>query len=161
MNTAILIPAYEPDTKLVKLVYELSGLLFPYILVVDDGSSKKCEDIFRIIENVPNCCVVHHSENMGKGASIKTGMNSIMGMDKKITGCVTVDADGQHLPKDIIKVAEAFEKDGKALVLGCRDFLGKSIPVRSRFWNLITRTVFELVIGKRINDTQTGLGQFL
>ena len=47
MNTAILIPAFEPDEKLINLIHDLSNLLFPftYITVVDDGSSMKCIDI--------------------------------------------------------------------------------------------------------------------
>jgi Glycosyltransferases involved in cell wall biogenesis len=157
MNTAILIPAYEPDGKLIKLINELESLSFPLIVVVNDGSSNKCAVIFEEIEKLPNCKVIHHTVNKGKGAALKTGMEAILSMSGNYKGCLTVDADGQHLPEDILKIAEEFEKDSKSVVLGCRDFSQKNVPSKSRFGNKITRSVFKLMTRKTITDTQTGL----
>lgn len=157
MNTAILIPAYEPDERLINMVHELSSMHFPMILVINDGSSKRCEDVFTTLEEIPYCTVIHHNSNKGKGAALKTGFRSIINMTSNILGCITVDADGQHLAPDILKTANVFEKKSDALVLGCRNFNAKNIPAKSRFGNLLTRTVFKLSTGKTITDTQTGL----
>lgn len=157
MNIAILIPAYEPDKKLIDLIGELVNMRFPLIMVVDDGSSKKCDEIFRTIEKISQCTLIRHNINRGKGAALKTGINAILDMDINITGCITADADGQHLPEDILKTAEVFERNSSALVLGCRDFKAKNVPAKSRFGNLLTRTVFKLSAGKAVTDTQTGL----
>lgn len=157
MNTAILIPAYEPDEKLISLVQELSKLQFPIIMVIDDGSSRRCHYIFSTLEEIPRCTVVHHRVNKGKGAALKTGIQSILGMDADILGCITVDADGQHLPEDIVRTARALERNSDALVLGCRNFSAKNVPFKSRFGNLLTRSVYKLSTGKTISDTQTGL----
>ena len=94
MHTAILIPAYEPDDKLIKLIQDLTKLLFPIIMVVDDGSSNKCDNVFKEIEKVPNCQVIHHKNNQGKGAALKTGINSILNMKADLCCCITVDAYG-------------------------------------------------------------------
>jgi len=157
MNTAILIPAYEPDEKLVNLVYELSTMQFPIIMVVNDGSSTKYSGVFSTLKEIPNCTVVHHKVNRGKGAALKTGFMSILSAGMNVLGCITVDADGQHLPEDILKTAEVFERNSSTLVLGCRDFSVKNVPARSRFGNLLTRTIYKLSTGKTITDTQTGL----
>lgn len=157
MNTAILIPAYEPDEKLVKLAHELSAMQFPIIMVVNDGSSEKCSDIFNKLKDIPQCTVIHHKINKGKGAALKTGFMSILSTGIPVLGCITVDADGQHLPDDILKTAKVFERNSCTLVLGCRDFRAENVPAKSRFGNLLTRIVYKLSTGKTITDTQTGL----
>ena len=72
---------------------------------------------------------------------------------------MTVDADGQHLPDDVQRVAEISAQRRDALVLGSRA-LGEDIPVRSRFGNTVTRHVYSAATGVRIHDTQTGLRAF-
>lgn len=157
MNTAILIPAYEPDEKLIKLVSELQSLFSSSIYVIDDGSSDKCADIFNAIEKLQKCRVIHHDKNMGKGAALKTGFKAILNSDADIAGCITVDADGQHLPSDILKVIAEFEKNDDTLILGVRDFNKKNVPPKSKMGNKITRAIFKFLSGKSVSDTQTGL----
>ena len=72
---------------------------------------------------------------------------------------MTVDAVGQHLMPDCMKVYEAFKAQPDVLITGSRRFQGK-VPFRSRFGNGITRGVFQLTTGKRVYDTQTGLRAF-
>ena len=45
MKKVVLIPSYEPDDKLIKLVENLSKEDLD-VIVVDDGSGKKYKDIF-------------------------------------------------------------------------------------------------------------------
>jgi putative flippase GtrA len=71
-----------------------------------------------------------------------------------------VDADGQHLPKDVKKVAEALLEHPDALVLGTRDFTNTGIPWRSKFGNNLTARLFTSLSGTALQDTQTGLRGF-
>ena len=59
-----LIPAYEPDGKLLGLIDELSVKGFD-IVVVDDGSGKDYEEIFEKAED--KAIVLTHAANRGKG----------------------------------------------------------------------------------------------
>ena len=45
MKYIILIPAYEPDNKLLELLKEIDGK-YPTI-VINDGSSQECNNIFQ------------------------------------------------------------------------------------------------------------------
>ncbi len=157
MNISILIPAFEPDEKLINLIDKLAKFSFTKIYVVDDGSSKNCVNIFNYIDNEPNCMVIHHEQNRGKGAALKTGMKEILNLNPTPIGCITVDADGQHLPEDILKLAEFFEKNPNCLVLGSRDFNLEIVPEKSRLGNKITSAVFKVLTRKTVTDTQTGL----
>lgn len=157
MNIGVLIPAYDPDEKLTDLIRKLALLPFRQILVVDDGSSAKSAAIFHMIEKTPRCRVVHHPYNQGKGAALKTGINALLELEEPLSGCVTADADGQHLPEDILHVAKTMAYHPGALILGSRDFGQNYIPSKSKTGNIITRNVFRLMTGKRVTDTQTGL----
>ena len=48
MNKIILIPAYEPDDKLIKLVQDIDKQEFK-VVVVDDGSGTMYQNIFDAI----------------------------------------------------------------------------------------------------------------
>lgn len=151
-----LIPAYEPDGKLVALVRALSreGL---EVWIVDDGSGAAYRPVFD--EAADFGTVLHTPVNRGKGAALKTGLAAIRQAVEPPFTVVTADADGQHRIGDVLRVLEEAAARPKALVLGCRDFRG-NVPLRSRMGNSLTRLVFRLNTGKRIYDTQTGLRAF-
>jgi putative flippase GtrA len=69
---------------------------------------------------------------------------------------VTADADGQHLPQDILKILASLEEHPDRLWLGSRTF-SRDIPLRSMLGNRLTRRVFRFMVGQDISDTQTGL----
>ncbi len=150
---AILIPAYNPDEKLLRLVEDLKPR-FGRILVVDDGSTSGRE-VFPAVERL-GVPVAVHEVNRGKGAALKTGFAWIEANWPGIRSVVTADADGQHRPDDIARVAEASLAHPGGLTLGVRAFSGK-VPLRSRFGNWWTRQFFWLMTRIRVSDTQTGL----
>ncbi len=149
----VLIPAYQPNIKLLELVEDMCKRNID-IFVVDDGSGKEYEDIFLQVE-VEGANVLRHKVNQGKGASIKTGISVVMEKDD-VSGIVTADADGQHAIKDIIRIIEEMANHPETLVIGTRSFSTET-PFRSRFGNSITRIIFRIITGLNISDTQTGL----
>lgn len=153
---AVLIPAYEPDERLVQTVKELAAAGIGPILVVDDGSSPSCAAYFDAVEGL-GIRVCRHSRNMGKGAAIKTGIRYILEHYPRCAGIVTADADGQHSTEDICRVAERTARAGDALVLGVRDFDQEGVPRNSFMGNRITSLIFRMITHVRCPDTQTGL----
>jgi glycosyltransferase involved in cell wall biosynthesis len=162
MNSiAILIPAYQPEPALLTLVDELSELLLAIetrvpIYVVNDGSHEVCAPIFEALAQKQGVVVVNHATNLGKGAALKTGFNTILTSRLNVTSIVTADADGQHAPGDIVNVVKAATQHPELLYLGTRQF-DDSVPSRSRIGNVITRSVTRFLTGLTISDTQTGL----
>ena len=72
-------------------------------------------------------------------------------------GIIFVDADNQHDIEDIKNIINAFYNNPDSLILGCRLFNNKEVPIRSKIGNNITKKVFKLVTKTYISDTQTGL----
>lgn len=153
----VLIPAYEPTEKMIALILELRAKTNDRILIIDDGSGERFQELFDRAENY-GCTVLRHSKNTGKGAALKTGFNYLLskGIQDKV---VCADSDGQHHVDDIIRVAEAIHEDKTEIVLGIREFSGK-IPLKSRFGNRITAYFFKLATGQALSDTQTGLRSY-
>lgn len=156
-NVSILIPAFNPDEKLVILVNNLIKAGFENITIVDDGSSKECRTIFSQIKLKKQCHVLVHAVNMGKGIALKTGFNYFLNNCREYVGIVTADADGQHNVCDIIKVSQRLIENPRKLILGSRNFSQSNIPFRSSFGNILTRKMFGFLTGLKISDTQTGL----
>lgn len=155
MNVAI-IPAYNPDGKLIELVDELRKIGLDRIIVVDDGSAPQNHNIFESL--LEKATVLAHTINQGKGAAIKTALRYVNNLPE-LEGVVLLDADGQHRPQDAIRLLEMLHNSSSDMVLGVRTFEGE-IPLRSLFGNTITKYVFRLFSGKWVSDTQTGLRAF-
>lgn len=157
MNTAIIIPALNPDEKLIKLVERIQRISDSAIIIVNDGSRSGCNALFTQLEFCYDCIVCHHTENRGKGEALKTGIRRALQEFPELKGVVTADSDGQHLPADIVRMADALPSHPQSLILGERDFSGENVPLKSRWGNRITSLVFGLGTQTRCPDTQTGL----
>lgn len=158
-NIIILIPSLEPDKKLPIYVDQLCELGLNHILVVDDGSGPSYQSIFSELET-KGCVVLHHEQNQGKGCALKTGFTYIQENLPGFACVVTADADGQHVPEDVLSVADLSKQHPNALVLGVRDFSGSDVPPKSLIGNRISAVLFAALYGKYVPDTQTGLRAF-
>jgi glycosyltransferase involved in cell wall biosynthesis len=150
-SVVVLIPAYEPDRRLIDLVNRLGH---HRIIVVDDGSGAAYAAVFARVRDL-GAEVITVAHNRGKGHALKVGFayvrSHLPGHD-----VVCADSDGQHSPEDIEAVADRLAATDAAMVLGARRFTGQ-VPARSRFGNAVTRTAYRLATGRALLDTQTGL----
>ncbi len=153
----VIIPAYEPDEKLIKLLDELCAEGVGPVIVVNDGSDEASYGHLYEAAREKGAIVLDHAVNMGKGRALKTAFNYCLGEYRDLLGVVTADSDGQHAVSDIKKCMQALLEDPEALVLGVRDFDQAGIPARSVFGNKLTSKVMRFLVGIGISDTQTGL----
>jgi len=156
MKPVVIIPTFNPDEKLIDLVEKLTKMEFQ-IIVVNDGSGQECQLIFDAIKVKYRCDLCNHSENIGKGAALKTGIQYAYTNYPECSGYITADADGQHSPEDILNIANSLEMNPDCLILGTRDFRKNGIPLHNICGNRITSLVYFLSTGKKCRDTQTGL----
>lgn len=157
---SVIIPAYEPDEKLISAVGELKKRGFSDFIIVNDGSGK---EYYRFFDEAVKLCggtYLRHQVNKGKGAALKTAFNYLIEHRPDSLGAVSVDSDGQHLPDDVANCVDDMLKDGSHIVFGYRDFSLPEVPERSRKGNNITRRVFKTFFGINLYDTQTGLRVF-
>lgn len=157
LEIPVIIPSYEPDEKLITLLYALQAAGIRHVIVVDDGSGDTYAHFFERAAAMGNCTVLYHAVNLGKGRALKTAFNYCLREFRGVPGCVTADSDGQHTPKDITACMRSLCEYPESLILGCRSFDGPKVPARSSFGNKCTRKVFHYLLGLSVSDTQTGL----
>ena len=148
-------PAYQPDEKAIQVIEELVQVHDGPIFIVDDGSDASY--VFNKLDTFEQVTILRHAVNQGKGRALKTAFHYVSNERPDLRAVVTIDADGQHLTRDIMKLVRSLEETDDALLLGSRDFSEKNIPLRSKFGNECTKVIYRIMTGTRLNDTQTGL----
>ncbi|WP_177197430.1 bifunctional glycosyltransferase family 2/GtrA family protein [Pseudobutyrivibrio sp. OR37] len=152
----IVIPAYQPLESLVPLTEEIFEY-FENVLVIDDGGKAEYAHIFKKLEEM-GAIIITHAINQGKGRALKSAVNyCLLHPEIAEAGIITVDADGQHRPADIVRIADCMEAHPNDVVLGCRKFDTNNVPWKSRMGNGISRKVYKWACGINVSDTQTGL----
>lgn len=159
----IIIPSYNPSKKLLDTVYDLLNKGFTNILVVDDGSDKRCQHYFENIAQHNNITLLRHFINLGKGRALKTAINYYM--TSKINGnkyvncigVVTLAADHRYSTEDVVHMANTLVQSSQSLILGCRDFSRSVVSWKSRWSNKVVSFFLKLLCGLNVTDSQTAL----
>jgi len=113
MNPIAIIPAYNSESYLAKLIPEV-GNYIPDILVVDDGSTDATSSTAESL----GATVLRHPTNRGKGAALKTGF--AYALENNFNPILTLDSDGQHDPQYITAFLQTYEQAGSDLIIGSR-----------------------------------------
>lgn len=136
MRTVALIPAYNEDATIAKVILGCKDFCGT-VLVCDDGST----DFTAKIAEGLGCTLIRHERNEGKGNALRDLFRRAAEMRPE--SVVTIDADGQHDPRDIPKLLEGL-KDAE-IVIGSR----VGVPPFRAAGNLILRGFSKL-------DSQSG-----
>ncbi len=118
------------------------------VFVVDDGSTY---GEFHTLRDI-GVNVLRHERNRGKGEALKTAFSEILKGD--YTHVLTLDADGQHPPRlipEFLNLSDEYD-----VVIGSRLRYLKEMPFHRRLSNRITSAFISVMVGKRVEDSQSG-----
>lgn len=153
MKVLLIIPAYNEEGSLARTITELRECGAPVdFLVINDGSTDSTATICR--EN--NYPFLDLPVNLGLAGAFQAGMKYAYKHDYDCA--IQFDADGQHRPEYITKLAEATEEYD--IVIGSR-FVNEKKPFTLRMlgsW-LITKAI-KLTTGTAIKDPTSGMRAF-
>ncbi len=148
----IVIPAKDEDRYIDSLIEQIKLLGFLNIVIVNDSSTDKTREF---AEQYKDVIVLDHVINLGPGAATQTGIAYAVSQNASII--LTIDADLQHNPKDLVKLVNHLVQYECDLVIGSR-FLGKNnIPTSRIFYNKVGNIVSFFLTGKMLSDSQSGL----
>jgi glycosyltransferase involved in cell wall biosynthesis len=145
----VLIPAYNA-AKSVGDVVRGCRQFVPDVVVVDDGSA----DATAQAAATAGANVVPHPQNRGKGAALKSGFAYALQHGYDVV--ITVDADGQHLPREIPRFLLARQETGADLIIGGRSHLFDQMLPRRRLANRVSAWSIARASGTGITDSQSG-----
>ncbi len=163
MNTGFLvIPVYNEEQVFAKLLPSLlrvSEVLGVTLVIVDDGSRsvlRKNLDVLRLMNAhaFSDLVFLRHAANLGVGAAIETGVRYARAHGAEWV--LTMDGDGQHDPKDLMKLAEQLSQ-GVQLVNGSRFLRDQEIPLFRRLANRFANVLQRASGGGTFTDTQSGM----
>lgn len=154
MRISIIVPVYNEQATVAKLLQALSQVAFEKeVIVVDDASTDATWQILQELrqkEPFSSYRYVRHERNMGKGAGLRTGFGLVSG------DLVTIqDADMEYDPQDLPALVQAWEATGNpwTAVYGRRNFAGQKFATRlgNRGLTMLTNILF----GCHIHDMET------
>ncbi len=141
----VVLPAYNEERSVGKVLRELKERGWRNLVVVDDGSVDATGEVARSAGAV----VLRHEVNSGLGAALRTGLREAARRGAK--AAVTFDADGQHDPEAVERIVEELEEAD--FVVGRRRSEG--IPLNKRFGNFVLDVLTFLLSGI-FTDSQSG-----
>lgn len=156
-SISIIVPCYNEIETIRQIIHRCKSinlLLKKEIVVVDDGST---DGTLEAISEINDIIVTSNGKNVGKGASVKRGLELCSG-----NIIVIQDADMEYKPEDIPRLINPIVDGHADAVFGSR-FLGLRINmspshfIANRMLTLTTNLLFR----SKITDVMSGSKAFL
>lgn len=150
---SVLIPFLNEARTLPRVVNELLRLpLTLEIILVNDGSTDGSREIAdSLAREHPYIKALHHEQNRGKGAAIRTGLAAV-------TGDVVViqDADLEYNPEDLVALWEPIARGEASVMYGSRTLGSSKHSYASFYWGgQVVGWVSNLLYDSRLTDEPT------
>jgi glycosyltransferase involved in cell wall biosynthesis len=150
----LIIPCFNEEASIGDLLKEIAAVNADYhTLVIDDGSSDSTSAVAS-----GNSQVVRLIVNLGIGGAVQTGLK--YAARNAYDFCIQIDGDGQHDPREIKTLLDAYGQHPHNIVIGSR-FIHKtgfrSTISRRLGSKLIALALNCLFAGGRISDPTSGM----
>ncbi len=150
----IIIPCYNEEENILKVISEIQKNSAADILVVNDGSDDKTSELAM----AGGAKVLRLPFNLGYGACLQTGF--IYAQREGYDFVVQMDGDGQHNPKDINTLLSMLmdDIDHPDIVIGSRFLQGKGYQTPCARWlgMIIFNTITSFILHQKITDSTSG-----
>ncbi len=149
----IIVPSYREEENIVRVLQGLEKHVPDIdVLMIIDGSKDRTEEIvsFNGYDSVV------HPFNMGYGVTIQTGYKYAVKNGYDVV--VQIDGDGQHAPKYIKPMLEAFESSDADVVIGSRFLKGGSydVPFVRKIGIRFFSKIASMITRQKISDSTSG-----
>ena len=136
MTVCVIIPVYNHEAAIVKVVEQLKPLGI-FCILVNDGSSDECSRVLQgIAEQQSGWLMLYERKNNGgKGAAVIDGFK--LAIAKGFSHAIQIDADGQHKLDDISRFVNASEQYPECLIIGKPSF-DASVPKKRLYGRQFT-----------------------
>lgn len=155
----VVLPAYNAEKTLEKTYSEIPFDVVDDVILVDDASSDKTEEIGRKI-GINH--IIRHEKNKGYGGNQKTCYDKALSLNADIV--IMLHPDYQYTPKLIPSMAYLIANDLFPVVLGSR-ILGKGalaggMPYYKYLFNRFLTLSQNLLVSQKLSEYHTGYRAF-
>lgn len=148
LKLSVLIPVYNERDSITEILRRVAAVPVPKeIIVVNDCSRDGTAEILDGL-SIEGLRVIHHQQNQGKGAAIRTALKAATGELALIQ-----DADLEYDPDEYVKLLHPILHDHARVVYGVRNLSGQKWLFRNgnRFLSWVTG----LLYGATVHDMET------
>lgn len=155
----VMIPIHNEAARIKSLIIELLSTLetagyAPSIMLIDDGSSDNSKEIITELSYVyKQVNFISFSRNFGKEAAIMAGFNEA---GNNFSLLAYMDGDGQHSPKDLVRLLRAAENPEIDMACGVRQDRDYQTKIQRMVAQLFYK-MFEIMGQTQI---EPGIGDF-
>jgi len=154
----VLMPAFNEEENISEVINDCRKFLNGSVdlIVVNDGSYDKTADVC----NQEKIKVINLPFNMGVGTALKTGFKHAIAQNYSFV--ITLDADGQHDPKDLPLFFDKIKNSEADIIIGSR-FLNKNKykgTIPRTFGNKFFSRVISILIKEKLTDVTSGFRGF-
>lgn len=158
-SVCLVIPAYNEATTIADVIRGLKRgfaktKYHVTIVVVDDGSRDATADL----ATAEGVHVIKHVLNTGSGGATATGLSFAQRQGFDIAA--TLDADGQHDPRDVVRGIEMIRKGEHDLLIGSRLIDSSGMSLHKQLGNKGLSWITYVLFGVNVTDSQSGLRVF-
>ncbi|MBN1267930.1 MAG: glycosyltransferase [Anaerolineales bacterium] len=160
MRLMVYLPAYNEEktirSTLEGILQALQEQKDLVLLVVDDGST----DRTAAEAQSAGAEVVSHHTNLGVGRVFHTAVQEAL--ERGVDVLVSIDADGQFNPEQILSLIIPLEKQSMAMVTGNRFMNGRpaSMPLIKYLGNQVVARLVSAMSGTRLRDVSCGFRSY-
>lgn len=151
-DITVIIPAFNEGSVIRSVIERVRESGYPNVVVINDGS----KDNTAHEATIAGAVVVSHPINRGAGAAAQTGI--LYARRNNIQYLVQIDADGQHYPEDIEKMAANMIDQQSDIVIGSRWIeRSEGVPGTRIAYNQISNIFTNVFCKNKYTDSQSGM----
>lgn len=156
-RVTVVIPARNEERRIAPVLDALAAIDDPRlrlaVTVVDDMSTDSTPQI----ATLAGCRLLTVRRHLGVGAASRAGCDDAVLQGAEVV--VTMDADGQHRPEDVVRLVAPIIAGAADVVAAEREF-SRQMPLLFRFGNAVLNRICTILFGLHTNDSQCGMRAF-
>lgn len=165
-NLAIIIPVFNEHQSLLTTVSAIQShprleqtFNQVHLCIVDDGSTQPISASFKNKTQWLTIHLLRHAVNLGQGAALQTGISYALELEKAHY-FVTMDADGQHNPADLLALLAPVMHGQADIVFGNRFATKSNVPMMRKLVLKLAIKFEQWLTGLNLRDAHNGYRAF-
>lgn len=156
-NIGIVIPAYNEEKNIIKLIREIRKYINCYIVIVDDSENNNTEIV--ILKNsIYKLKYYRRNKKLGRGSAVIFGLKKLFKI-KNIKYFIEMDSDFSHKPNELRRNLKILIENNLDLLVGSR-YLKKSKiinwPLSRVVFSSLANVILEFLFKLKIKDYTNG-----
>ena len=156
-DIGIVIPAYNEEKNIIKLIREIRKYINCYIVIVDDSENDNTEKVI-LRNSIYKLRYYKRNKKLGRGSAVIFGLKKLF-RRKNIKYFIEMDSDFSHKPYELKRNLKILIENKLDLLIGSR-YLKKSKiinwPLNRVIFSSIANIILEFLFKLKIKDYTNG-----